>query len=120
MHGQPGESRPYGFSTDVLGRLVEVVSGMPLDKFFQERIFGPLKMVDSGFFPPAEKAARLAPVYGYEKGKLTLRENSAKTDYTQGPRKCFSGGAGVLSTTGDDARFLRCYSTKASRAACDC
>jgi CubicO group peptidase (beta-lactamase class C family) len=107
LHGQPGESWQYGFSSDVLGRLVEVVSGMPLDQFFQERIFGPLKMVDSGFYLPPEKAARLAPVYGYEKGELTLRENSAKTDYIQGPRKCFSGGAGVLSTTSDYARFLQ-------------
>lgn len=107
LHGQPGESWQYGFSSDVLGRVVEVASGMPLDRFFQERIFGPLKMVDSGFFLPPEKAARLAPVYGYEKGELTLRENSAKTDYIQGPRKCFSGGAGVLSTTGDYARFLQ-------------
>lgn len=107
LHGQPGETWQYGFSTDVLGRLVEVISGMPLDRFFRERIFGPLKMVDSGFYLPPEKAARLAPVYGYEKGELTLRENSAKTDYIQGPRKCFSGGAGVLSTTGDYARFLQ-------------
>ncbi len=107
LHGQPGESWQYGFSSDVLGRLVEVVSGMPLDRFFQERIFGPLKMVDSCFYLPPGKAARLAPVYGYEKGELTLRENSAKTDYIQGPRKCFSGGAGVLSTTNDYARFLQ-------------
>ena len=64
-------------------------------------------MVDSGFFLPPEKAARLAPVYGYEKGELTLRENSAKTEYIQGPRTCFSGGAGVLSTTSDYARFLQ-------------
>jgi CubicO group peptidase (beta-lactamase class C family) len=107
LHGQPGESWQYGFSTDVLGRVVEVASGMPLDKFFQERIFGPLKMTDSCFFLPPEKAARLAPVYGYEKGELTLREGSAKTDYIQGPRKCFSGGAGVLATTGDYARLLQ-------------
>ncbi len=107
LHGQPGETWQYGFSVDVLGRLVEVASGMPLDQFFQQRIFGPLKMVDSGFFLPPEKAARLAPVYGYEKGELTLRENLAKTDYIQGPRRCFSGGAGVLSTTSDYARFLQ-------------
>jgi len=86
---------------------VEVASGMPLDRFFQERIFGPLKMTDSGFFLPPEKAARLAPVYGYEKGELTMRENSVKTDYLQGPRKCLSGGAGVLATTGDYVRFLQ-------------
>lgn len=107
LHGQPGESWQYGFSTDVLGRLVEVVSGMSLDQFFAKRIFGPLKMVDSHFYLPSEKAARLAPVYGFEKGELTLRENSAKTDYIQGPRKCFSGGAGVLATTADYARFLQ-------------
>jgi len=107
LHGQPGESWQYGFSTDVLGREVEVASGMSLDKFFQERIFGPLKMTDSCFFLPPEKAARLAPVYGYEKGELTMREGSAKTDYIQGPRKCFSGGAGVLATTGDYARLLQ-------------
>ena len=67
LNGQPGEVYQYGYSSDVLGYLVEVVSGMPLDKFFAERIFGPLKMVDSCFFLPPEKASRLAPVYGVEK-----------------------------------------------------
>src|SRR5262249_24591816 len=55
LHGQPGEAWQYGFSSDVLGRLVEVVSGQPLDQFFAERIFRPLKMDDTCFFLPPEK-----------------------------------------------------------------
>ncbi len=104
LHAQPGEQFQYGFSTDVLGRLVEVVSGLPLDRFFEERIFRPLKMVDTCFFLPPEKAARLATVYGIEKGRLARTDQG---DYVTGPRKCFSGGAGLLSTTGDYARLLQ-------------
>ncbi len=107
LHGQPGEAWQYGFSTDVLGYLVEVVSGMPLDRFIEERICRPLKMKDTCFFLPPEKADRLAPVYGIEGGKLVLKETSAKTDYIQGPRKCFSGGAGLLSTANDYGRLLQ-------------
>jgi CubicO group peptidase (beta-lactamase class C family) len=107
LHGQPGEAWQYGFATDVLGRLVEVVSGQPLDRFFEERIFKPLDMRDSCFFLPPEKAGRLAPVYGLEDGKLMLKETSATSDYVHGPRKCFSGGAGLLSTAHDYGRFLQ-------------
>jgi CubicO group peptidase (beta-lactamase class C family) len=64
-------------------------------------------MKDTCFFLPPEKAARLASVYGLEGGKLVLKENSAKTDYIQGPRKCFSGGAGLLSTANDYGRLLQ-------------
>lgn len=103
LHGQPGEVYQYGFSTDVLGYLVEVVSGQPLDQFFEERIFRPLKMVDSCFFLPPEKAGRLAPVYGVEGGTLVKTDQG---EYVTGPRKCFSGGAGLLSTAGDYARLL--------------
>lgn len=107
LNGQPGEVYQYGYSTDVLGYLVEVVSGMPLDRFFAERIFGPLKMVDTSFFLPPEKAARLAPVYGIDaKGVLGLGDQG---DYVTGPRKCFSGGAGLLSTAGDYARLLQMF-----------
>lgn len=106
LNGQPGEVYQYGYSTDVLGYLVEVVAGMPLDQFFAERIFGPLKMVDSCFFLPPEKASRLAPVYGVEKGVLGLGDQG---DYVTGPRKCFSGGAGVLSTAHDYGRLLQMF-----------
>ncbi len=107
LNGQPGEAWQYGFSIDVLGYFVEVISGQPLDRFFEERIFQPLGMVDSCFFLPPEKADRLAPVYGYEDGELTKRETSATSDYIHGPRKCFSGGAGLLSTANDYGRFLQ-------------
>lgn len=104
LHAHPGEVYQYGFSTDVLGRLVEVASGLPLDRFFAERIFGPLKMVDSCFFLPPAKAGRLAKVYGIENGKLVLGDQG---DYVTGPRKCFSGGAGLLATTRDYGRLLQ-------------
>lgn len=104
LHAHPGEVYQYGYSTDVLGRLVEVVSGLPLDRFFAERIFGPLKMVDSCFFLPPEKEGRLAKVYGLTAGKLAPGDQG---DYVRGPRKCFSGGAGLLSTTADYARLLQ-------------
>ncbi|MBL9212207.1 MAG: beta-lactamase family protein [Opitutaceae bacterium] len=104
LHGHPGEVYQYGYSTDVLGRLVEVVSGLPLDRFFAERIFGPLKMVDACFFLPPEKEPRLAKVYGLAAGKLAPGDQG---DYVRGPRKCFSGGAGLLATTADYARLLQ-------------
>ncbi len=107
LDGQPGESWQYGYSTDVLGYLVEVASGMPLDQFIRERITQPLKMADTCFFLPLEKADRLAPVYGVSNGVLSLREDSEKSDYLHGPRKCFSGGAGLLATITDYGRFLQ-------------
>ncbi|HRP03799.1 MAG TPA: serine hydrolase domain-containing protein [Opitutaceae bacterium] len=107
LHGQPGESWQYGYASDVLGRLVEVASGMPLDRFVKERITDPLRMPDTCFFLPVEKADRLAPVYGMKDGVLTLQEKSATSDYIHGPRKCFSGGAGLLSTITDYGRFLQ-------------
>jgi CubicO group peptidase (beta-lactamase class C family) len=108
LAGQPGEAWQYGFATDVLGYLVEVVSGMPLDAFFETRIFAPLQMHDTFFFIPPDKVDRLAPVYGLDEGgHLTLREPAAESDYVEGPRTCFSGGAGLLSTITDYARFLQ-------------
>lgn len=107
LHGQPGEAWQYGFSTDVLGRVIEVASGMPLDRFIEERVARPLGLTDTCFFLPVEKAARLAPVYGYVEGRLVKTEDASKTDYIHGPRRCFSGGAGLLSTVHDYGRFLQ-------------
>ena len=104
LHGQPGEQWQYGFSTDVLGRLVEVVSGLPLDRFMAERVFQPLKMKDTSFYLPPEKISRLATVYALEKGVLARGDQG---DYVTGPRKCFSGGAGLLSTITDYSRLLQ-------------
>jgi CubicO group peptidase (beta-lactamase class C family) len=107
LQGQPGEQWQYGYATDVLGRLVEVVSGQPLDQFIRERITEPLGMVDTSFWLPAEKSARLANVYGMENGRLVLKETAASSQFLHGPRKLLSGGAGMLSTTADYARFLQ-------------
>jgi CubicO group peptidase (beta-lactamase class C family) len=107
LQGQPGEQFIYGYATDVLGRLVEVVSGQPLDRFIETRITGPLRMPDTSFFLPAQKLPRLANVYGLEGGQLKLMETPASSDFVNGPRKLLSGGAGMLSTTGDYTRFLQ-------------
>ncbi len=101
---QPGEAFIYGFGTDLLGHLVEVISGLPLDRFIEERITKPLKMTDTSFFLPPEKASRLATVYGLVNGTLAPGDQGA---YVTGPRKCFSGGAGLLSTASDYGRFLQ-------------
>jgi len=107
LSAQPGEAFNYGYGTDLLGYLVEVVSGQPLDKFIEERITKPLKMVDTSFYLPPGKESRLAVVYGLENGKLTREEDSTKSDFINGPRKLFSGGAGLLSTASDYGRFLQ-------------
>lgn len=107
LQGQPGEQFMYGYATDVLGRLVEVVSGQPLDRFIEQRITGPLRMPDTSFFLPPEKVGRLAHVYGLEGGQLKLMETAARSDFVNGPRKLLSGGAGMLSTAGDYTRFLQ-------------
>jgi CubicO group peptidase (beta-lactamase class C family) len=93
---QPGEFWEYSVSTDVLGRIVEVVSGMDLDRFVAERITGPLKMTDTGFYLSASQASRLA----HADSAATI----PATDPTVKPA-VFSGGGGMLSTAGDYARF---------------
>ena len=107
----PGERWIYGYSTDILGALVERVSGTPLDEFLDERLFEPLGMTDTHFYLPAAKRDRLAAVYGMREGKLTRAPDgggaAGQGTYVDGPRKSFSGGAGLLSTAGDYARFLQ-------------
>ena len=104
---QPGEKFIYGYNTDILGYLVEVVSGMNLADFIKKKITEPLGMADTSFFLPEEKAGRLAAVYGTGKdGKAELIEDVREKAYVKGPRMCFAGGAGLLSTAEDYARFL--------------
>jgi CubicO group peptidase (beta-lactamase class C family) len=113
----PGDRFEYSLGVDVLGRLVEVVSGKPLDEFFRGRIFEPVGMKDTFFFPPENKVSRLATAYTYfpEKGlnrfpDTPIREGSFvySADYpTRGPKKLFSGGAGLVSTAMDYARFCQ-------------
>jgi CubicO group peptidase (beta-lactamase class C family) len=113
----PGEKYEYSLGLDVLGRLVEVVSGKPLDEFFRTRIFEPLGMKDSYFYPPDNKLDRLATAYTYYDGKglnpfpdtpITEGAFTYSADYpTRGPKKLFSGGAGLVSTAADYARFCQ-------------
>lgn len=104
LHAQPGEAWVYGYGTDVLGYLIERVSDQPLDRFLEERVFKPLKMTDTGFFLPKEKQGRLAIVYARSSTELKRGDQGAFVD---GPRRCFSGGAGLLSTATDYGRFLQ-------------
>ena len=107
---QPGEQWVYGYNTDILGAVVEQVSGMPLDAFVRTRIFEPLKMVDTYFFLPAEKRGRLATVYSAKTGGGIVRapEGAAgQGDFVDGPRACFSGGAGLVSTAQDYGRLMQ-------------
>lgn len=102
MHN-PGEQFTYGTSIDVLGRVVEVVSGQPLDEYFQEHIFDPLGMVDTYFYLPPEKYDRLVDVW-YTAG--TNREAYRNDDYpVSGAKTYFAGGAGLSSTVLDYFKF---------------
>lgn len=109
---QPGEAYVYGYATDILGAVIEVVSGQSLDSFLHERLIGPLGMSDSHFYLPPEKSARLATVYGYppEQNRLVRAPDTSdmtgQGDYVRGPRCSFSGGAGLVSSAHDYARFL--------------
>lgn len=106
---QPGESYVYGYNTDILGCIVERASGMPLDRFIETRITGPLGMNDTRFFLAPEQRDRLATVYGSgADGKIIRAPDGARGQghYVDGPRKNFAGGAGLVSTARDYARFL--------------
>ena len=113
----PGDRFEYSLGVDVLGRLVEVVSGKPLDEFFRTRIFEPLGIKDTYFFPPDNKLNRLATAYTYYPDKglnrfpdTPIREGGFvySADYPlRGPKKLFSGGAGLVSTAMDYARFCQ-------------
>jgi CubicO group peptidase (beta-lactamase class C family) len=106
---QPGEAYVYGYNTDILGCVVEKASGMPLDQFIRTRITGPLDMKDTRFFLPPEQRERLAAVYGSgADGKIVRAPDGSKGQghYVDGPKKSFAGGAGLLSTARDYARFL--------------
>ena len=113
----PGERFEYSLSVDVLGRLVEVWSGKPFDEFLRTRVFDPIGMNDTYFFPPDNKLDRLATAYTYyaDKGLNRFPDTPIKegtftysADYpSKGPKKLFSGGAGLVSTAMDYARFCQ-------------
>ena len=106
---QPGEAYVYGYNTDILGCVVERASGMPLDQFIATRITTPLGLKDTGFFVPAADRNRLSAVYASgPDGTIVRAPDGARGQghYVEGPRKSFSGGAGLVSTARDYARFL--------------
>ncbi|MFD9964114.1 serine hydrolase domain-containing protein [Amycolatopsis sp. NPDC058986] len=102
---QPGSEWNYSVATDVLGRLVEVVSGKPLDEFFAERIFGPLGMTDTGFF--TEDADRVATIYTPHPGTGQIVPAPAFDGWARSRPACLSGGGGLVSTAGDYRRFTQ-------------
>ena len=107
---QPGERYVYGYSTDILGYVVEKASGMSLDAFLRARLLQPLKLDDTHFFLPEQKRARLTTVYAArEAGGIEPAPDKGRNQgaYVDGPRASFSGGAGLLSTASDYARFLQ-------------
>ena len=106
---QPGERFVYGYNTDILGCVVERVAGAPLDEVIRSRITGPLGMKDTEFYLRPANRWRLSAVYACgPEMKITRAPDGPKGqgDYVDGPRRSFSGGAGLLSTARDYARFL--------------
>lgn len=103
---QPGTKWQYGLSIDVLGRVIEVVSGMKLDDFFAIEIFQPLQMVDTAFWVKNSDIPRLVDCYdykatsGYEVSKVPERDRTAKPTF-------LSGGGGLVSTVMDYSRFVK-------------
>ncbi|HEV1285621.1 MAG TPA: serine hydrolase domain-containing protein [Bryobacteraceae bacterium] len=105
LNDEPGTKFRYGYSIDVLGRLVEVLSGKPLDQFFEERIFRPLGMKDTAFFVPEEKWSRLATVYSPKKGGGIERMTAAPQESFKKKPALLLGGAGLTSTMEDYSHF---------------
>ncbi|WP_295853158.1 serine hydrolase domain-containing protein [Tardiphaga sp.] len=103
----PGDAWNYSVSTDVVGYLVEKISGMAFEQFLQRRIFDPLGMVDTGFFVPAAKAHRLAACYAADgKGGMILQDDPTTSSFLS-PPSLVSGGGGLCSTAADYLLFCR-------------
>jgi CubicO group peptidase (beta-lactamase class C family) len=106
---QPGEAWVYGYNTDVLGCVIERVTGKGLDRVIAERVTGPLGMTDTRFFVSPDQKDRLATVYASGPDGRAVRApegGRGQGAYVDGPRKAFSGGAGLVSTARDYGRFL--------------
>ncbi len=113
MDAHPGERWIYGYNTDILGAMIEEISGQTLGAFLKARLFDPLGMTDTHFFLPENKVGRLATVYS-SVGDGSSFERAPEPGhmvgqghYVSGPRTAFSAGAGALSTAADYATFLQ-------------
>ncbi len=104
---EPGTRFHYSVATDVLGRLVEVVSGERFDRYLEKHIFEPLKMVDTSFMVPKEKLNRFAEMYREDSGQLKPSNRWSNARFVNPANKYFSGGGGLCSTTNDYLRFCR-------------
>jgi CubicO group peptidase (beta-lactamase class C family) len=104
LHHQPGEEFRYGISTDILGYLVQVVSGKSFGQFLDERICAPLAMKDTAFAVPASKMSRLAKVYRLDQDRRLAQADDVVSADGRGME---SGGGGLFSTAGDYARFAQ-------------
>lgn len=113
---EPGEGHTYGMNMDVLGRVIEVLDGRPFAKYMREELFRPLKMKDTGFAVPKNKWNRMPSVYTTKNGKLALFDESVFDEkapnnkpewWKRNPDKIALGGAGIISTAYDYARFLQ-------------
>jgi len=110
LTNDPGETWEYGFAPDVMGRVIEIVSGQSLDAFFRERIFQPLGMNESGFYIDESKLNRFPTVYiAGEEGRLlpTPFEKASESPFIYGPKSLYSGGGGLISTAMDFTRFCQ-------------
>lgn len=104
---QPGTEWNYSVATDVLGRVVEVASGQPLDQFFAQRIFRPLGMTDTAFWVGESDADRLAALYAPETHSRRAVPHTRMGKAALRPPDCLSGGGGLVSTAGDYHRFTQ-------------
>jgi CubicO group peptidase (beta-lactamase class C family) len=104
---QPGERWFYSAATDVVGFLIELIAGMPLAEFFEQEIFKPLGMQDTGFIVPEIKTGRLATLYGVDENEaLNVASNEPDSDYSE-QTKLHAGGHGLVSTAADYLRFAQ-------------
>lgn len=104
---EPGTAWDYGFGTDVLGRIVEIISGQTLAEFFAQRIFRPLRMVDTGFHVSEANWPRLVPIYSLTPAGTIQPTTGPSQDGFRNPPEMSSGGAGLTSTVFDYLRFVR-------------
>ena len=105
-HHHPGERFTYGYSTDLLGRLIEVWSGKPLDEFLRESVFKPLQMDDTSFSVSVDGRRRFASCHTTKEGKLAILDKSTRSPFQEG-FTFLSGGGGLTSTANDYAKFCQ-------------
>jgi len=106
LYAEPGTKFEYSYSTDILGNLVERLSGQTLQEFFKENIFEPLEMKDTDFYLVDNKVDRMVSFYEYKNNKLVLKESSRNSKYRV-KDGIFSGGGGLISTAKDYAKVLQ-------------